>query len=294
MLPVNTNVVSLGVANTLATQRRDLSKSMGHISSGLRINQAADDAAGLAVAENLDTRERSQRQAQRNIKDGMSLIQVADDAYSQIGSLFMRMRELAVQSSSETYTDKDRAHMQEEYLSLFKDGEKIRDGTQFAGQDLMSYAGGFDHAPHVFSVQAGVDNSSHDTIDITVQQPLNIFTMGWIFPGEVGYTPDLTAHANAGVDTVDKARGTIGVMDDMILWTNYSRTQIGTAHNRLEHAMNHLSSSNENMASAQSRIRDADMAYETAQLTKSQILTQASTAVLGQANSLPETALNLL
>jgi len=269
---------------------------MGHISSGKRINRAADDAAGLAVAENLDASIRSQVQARRNIQDGLSLISVVEGAYKEIGNHFKRMRELAVQSSTETYTDADRAFMSDEFEQIREELGRLRQSTEFNGQPLMAYAGGFDFAPKVFSVQVGADNTENDRIDITIDQPFNIFTYGWQFPAEIGrpFAGDPYKFLNLGVETKEKAQETMLLVDEMQLWHNHSTTKFAATHNRLNHALNNLEVSNENKAAAQSRIQDADMAFQAAELSKGQIMSQASTAVLGQANGLNQTVLRLI
>lgn len=292
MLAINTNVSAMGVVGELARSGRGLSKTMGHISSGQRIDRAADDAAGLAVSENLDSKFRSQTQAQRNITDGMSMIQTVEEAYDTTMDLFKRIRELAVQASSESYSDEDRAFMDTEYDELVREWGRIQKKTEFNGQKLLTPDAGDTAA--TITVQAGTDNSANDQVDIRFEST-HLFSMVISWAGHYGHAysdeADLT---KLGLDSVENARGTIDNADAWMKYTNRARTQLGATYNRLEHAMDNLTTNNENTAIARSRIRDADMAFETAEMARGQVMNQAATSVLGQANGLNQSVLRLI
>ena len=273
-ITVNSNASANRAMTQLSKTGRSLAGSFQRISSGLRISKAADDAAGLGVAENLKVAYKSAKVAQRNIGDGVSMIAVAEGASSEVGSILGRMRELAVQSSSETLGDDERAYIQDEYVALSSEVDRIANVTEFNGQKLT------DGSTTTVACQVGIGNTSDDQVDIT---------MG-----------DLTS-ATLGVDTgsMDMSTSTgasssITAIDAAISMVSGYRSDYGAVENRLGSALNNLETYVENTQSAESAIRDADFAYETAELSKNQVLQQAGVSVLAQAKSMSQSALTLL
>jgi flagellin len=269
-LTVNTNMTSLYSIGYLEKTTSDLQKTFNRISSGLRINRAGDDAAGLAVAENLDATERSLRQAKRNTNDGLSIIQVAEGATNEVANILKRMRELAVQSASDTLANAERAFIDDEYQQLSAEVDRIANITNFNGVQLADGSANID-------VQVGADNSANDLITVvvgdlrtaTLNLPANLLT---------------SADARTALDDLDDAMGTV----------NSYRSNYGAVQNRLESTLRNLTTYNEGLQAAESRIRDADFAYESANMTKYQTMQQAGVAILGQANQLTQAPLRLL
>jgi flagellin len=273
-ITVNTNIASLKSITNLARTSRNLQGSFERISSGLRISKAADDAAGMGVAENLDAVERSARQAMRNTNDGISVIQTAEGATAEVGNILKRMRELAVQASSETLASTERQYIQDEYLSLESEVERIAQVTEFNGIQLGN------GATSVLNVQVGVMDTSNDRLAITLGD-LRSTTLG-VDSGSIDMST--AAGAQAAITTLDTALDTV----------NGYRSAYGATQNRLDSSLKNLETYAENLASAQSQIRDADFAWETAQLSKHQVMQQAGTSILAQANQVTQAATTLL
>ena len=276
-LTVNTNMAAMAAANTLNNTQGALSNTLARVSSGLRVTKAADDAAGQAVATNLSAQARSGKQAIRNANDGISVIQTAEAASKEVISILDRMRELAVQSSSETLEDGERAYIDSEFEQLSEEVERIAQSTEFNGISLS--AGG---STSQLSVQVGVDASSNSRVTI-----------------ELG---DLTA-SNLGVDTgtsgvdlskASKAQSAITTIDSAIDSVNSIRASYGATQNRLESSINNMSSYVESLSAAASQIEDADYAHETAEMTRLQVMQQAGVAALGQARGMNQSVLSLL
>jgi len=273
-LTVNTNMSSLNGLNNLSRTTSKLSSTMSRLSSGLRINHAGDDAAGLAVAENLDAAKRSLGVAARNANDGVSLSQVAEGATGEVTNIVKRMRELAVQSSSDTLANAERAYIQDEYTALAGEVDRISAVTEFNGVALTNGTNAS------VDVQVGVDNTANDRITVTL--------------GDV-------RTATLGIDTVTLnlstaagARTSLAAFDTAITTLNGYRSDYGAGQNRLETAVNNLTTYTENITASESRIRDADFASEAAAMSKYQIMQQAGIAILGQANNMNQGATQLL
>jgi len=275
---INTNVVAQNALGNLNKTNRGLSNTFQNISSGLRINNAADDAAGLAVAENLEAEQMSLRQAHRNTNDGISVIQTAEGATNEVGDMLKRMRELAVQSSSETLADSERSYIQDEFTQLSEEVDRIADVTEFNGQSLGNVDGG-----GTMNVQVGIHNSSDDRIAISLGD-LRASTLGVSHDEGTVMSLSSSASAQAAITKLDAAIDTV----------NKHRSNYGAVQNRLESALNNLETYTENVATSESRIRDADFAFETAEMSKFQVMQQAGTAILGQANGLGQGALRLI
>ena len=268
----NTNTAANNTLTQLNRSNRALSRNFERVSSGLRISRAADDAAGLGVAESLRSLHRSSDVAARNINDGISIIGVAEGATNEVANILVRLRELAVQSSSETLADSERSYIQDETDQLVSEIDRIANVTEFNGVALS------DGTDTQIDVQVGVRDTSNDRITITLG--------------------DLTATNLAvnGLDlsTASNAQGAITTLYAALATVGSIRSNFGAVENRLNSTLNNLETYTEATQSAESRIRDADFGYETAQLTQNQILQQAGVSVLSQARNINQSALTLL
>ena len=273
-LTVNTNMASMNALNNLNRTNRSLSSTLGRVSSGLRINQAGDDAAGLGVAENLEAAQRSLKAAQRNTNDGVSVVQVAEAATSEVGNILKRMRELAVQSASKTLDNGERNYIQDEFVQLSGEVERIAQVTEFNGVALGNWSN------RTLDVQVGINDTVNDRITITLGDlqatSLNVDT------GSIDLSQPATAAA--ALTTLDASLDTV----------NGYRSDYGATTNRLQSAMRNLENYTQNLAGAESSIRDADFAFEAAEMSKFQIMQQAGVSVLGQANSMSQGAIRLI
>lgn len=274
-LVVNSNTTAMNALGNLNRTNRGLTSTFAKISSGLRINSAADDSAGMAVAENLDAEARSLGQAKRNTHDGISVIQTAEGATDEVADILKRMRELAVQSSSETLHNNERSYIQDEFSQLTQEVDRIAAVTEFNGIALGNANKGLD-------VQVGAQNTANDRIQINLGD-LRATTLG-IDNSGTGVQLDTVTNARAALTKIDNALDTI----------NGYRSDYGSVQNRLESALNNLDIYTENIQGAESRIRDADFAQETAEMQKFQIMQQAGTAILSQANGITQGALRLI
>jgi len=273
-----TNVASLNAQKNLSATQSALSASIGRLSSGMRINTASDDAAGLGISENLKSDLRSLGQAQRNANDGVSMSQVAEGSMNEMAGIVTRMRELSVQSANATLGTTERGYIQTEFGQLRNEVNRISAVTEFNGQKLIDGS-----ASAGLSFQIGKDNSANDRISMSITK-LTTSTLG-----------SASLHiASATLSTVTGARNAMAVFDKAIEQLSTARSKVGAVQNRMVVTISNLSTAQENLAAANSRIRDVDVASESSQLTKSQILSQAGVAVLSQANQLPQSALSLL
>ncbi len=274
-LRISTNVASLNAQKNLSGTGRDLDRSLARLSSGFRINQAADDAAGLAISENLRGQIRGLKQASRNANDGVSLVQVAEGGLNEMSSMLIRLRELAVQAASDTIGDTERRFIDVEYQQLKSEMQRIAEVTRFNGRDLLNGTGG------VLDVQVGVYNDPFkDRLSFNASAAnASLDALG------------LTAET---VGTKEQAQASLDVVDRAMVSVNAMRANFGALQNRLTSTINNLAIAHENLSAANSRIRDADIAEETAELTRNSILMQAGVSVLGQANQMQQVALQLL
>jgi len=273
-LTVNTNTASMNALTNLNRTSRSLGSTFQRISSGLRINKAADDAAGMAVAENLNASYRSGRVAMRNINDGVSVVQIAEGATSEVVNIVKRMRELAVQSSSETLDDDERQYIQEEYVQLTTEIDRIAQSTEFNGTALG------DGSTTQLDVQVGINNTANDRIAINV--------------GDLRSTVIGLDTASIDMSTATGAQSAMDTLDTALDTVSSYRSTYGAVQNRLDSSLRNMETYTENLAAAESQIRDADFAYETAEMAKDQILQQAGVSVLAQANTINQGALSLL
>ena len=278
---INTNISSLNAQRNLSASQLSLSTSMQRLSSGLRVNSAKDDAAGLAIAERMNTQVRGMNVAARNANDGISLAQTAEGALGKIGDNLQRMRELAVQSANDTNGKEDREALDNEFKQLAAENERVILNTRFNNQPLLTGTGG---ASGAFAFQVGANTSADNQITITttdVATAMGVTTQGTGSAASLGST---AGAALAAMEAIDAALGEV----------NGARSTFGAAQNRFDAVISNLQVSSENQAAARARIMDADFAVETSNLSRAQILQQAGTAMVAQANQLPQTVLKLL
>jgi flagellin len=280
---INTNVASLNAQRNLSASQSSLSTSMQRLSSGLRVNSAKDDAAGLAIAERMNAQVRGMNVAIRNANDGISLAQTAEGALSKVGDSLQRMRELAVQARNATNSSSDRDSMNKEYGELAKEIQRVIGGTTFNGKAILGADGG----TQSFQVGAGV--ASFDTIDIVTSKLTTNTTISSV-AGSGGSAP---TGIGSGVSTA-QVGSTITDIDSAIDAINSERATLGASQSRFESVISSLQISVENQSAARSRIMDADFATETANLSRAQILQQAGNAMVAQANQMPQQVLQLL
>ena len=271
-LIVNNNPASIAAQRNLSINTLSLNRSVERLSSGLRITRAADDAAGLGLSESLRAQIRSINQATRNASDGISLTQIADGAAATIGSLLTRLRELSSQSASGTVGNTERSYIDQEFVALRSEIDRIAQTTEFNGQALTS------GSSISFSVAIGFRSGTGNTLDLA----LNDITTSSLGLSSVNVSS--SANATSALANVDNAISAIAS----------ARAEYGSIQNRFEATIANLQVTSENLTAAESRIRDADIALETSIFTKNQILVQAGIATLAQANTLPQQALALL
>ena len=276
---INTNIMSLNAQRNLSATQSALATSVQRLSTGLRVNSAKDDAAGLAIAERMNTQVRGMNVAIRNANDAISLSQTAEGSLSKINDMGQRMRELAVQSANATNSDSDRQNLDAEYQALAEEIKRNLAGASFNGTKLFAAAA-------ALTFQVGANAASTDQITINTQN----------LTGENSIVEVIGA-ANADAASIGTAAGAsaaLGKLDTMLATVNSKRAEFGAIQNRFEAVIQTLQVSAENQTAARSRIMDADFASETAALTRAQVLQQAGTSMLSQANSLPNNVLSLL
>ncbi|OGJ88046.1 MAG: hypothetical protein A2268_04555 [Candidatus Raymondbacteria bacterium RifOxyA12_full_50_37] len=277
---INHNISSMITQGALRQVNRDMNTSLERLSTGLRINRASDDAAGLSVSEQMRTQVRGMHQAKSNAQDGIALLQIAEGAANEIESMLQRMRELAVQSTNDTLTTTERAYTNQEYTSLMSEIDRITNVTQYNTQTLLDGQIGSFGATGSGSciLHIGPNSSSNDQFTVTISGT-SIGAMGL-----TSSSITTQMRANSALTSIDVALGSI----------NQLRSDLGAYVNRLEHAINNLDNQEHNTQAAESLIRDVDFASETSQFTRNQILTQSATAMLAQANAIPQNVLTLL
>jgi flagellin len=272
-MTVRTNIAALRAASQLGQTQAKLGGSLERISSGLRINRAADDAAGLGVATSLQTAYISSYQGIRNANDGISIIQTSESAANEVTDILQRMRELAVQSASETLDDQERSYIEDEFDELFDEIDRIASNTEFNGVQLA------DGTDTLIEVQVGIENNTSSRVGID---------LGDLTTSGLGLATTVTlasvAGAQSALDTLDVALDSI----------NSFRSDLGAVQNRIESAINNAWSYAEALSAAEARIRDADYALETSEMTKQQIMQQAGVAALAQAKNMNQAVVSLL
>ena len=270
---INTNIGAMNARRNLYNTTVNFNKSMEKLSSGLRINRAADDAAGLAISEGLKSDIRALEQASRNASDGISLVQVAEGALDEVSNIMLRMKELAEQSLNGTLSDTERGYLDAEYTALTDEIDRIAQSTEFNGVALLDGS-----AAASVSIQVGIDTNAYDSIDIDITTNRDSATLGLA----------------TGIDSAANAATAMGQIDTAIETISSARSDFGAVQNRLESSIRNINNTAENLSAANSRIRDVDVASETSKLTSYQILQQAGVSVLAQANMTTGLAISLL
>jgi Flagellin and related hook-associated proteins len=298
-LSINQNITAINAYRNLSNTQNDLSKSLERLSSGLRINRAADDAAGLAISEGLRSQVGGLTVAARNAQDGISVVQTAEGALTETHSILQRLRDLAVQGANDSNNDKARANIATEANSLVDELGRIAKSTNFNGQSLLNLSG--DGAKLNFQVGADGNTNSAITIDLESANVANVSTAlsvkTPVVDGDGNVTSvDLGDEGAAGIafDTHDNAQTSITRIDAQIENISTARAELGAYQNRFEHTISNINVAVENLSASESRIRDTDMANEMVSFTRAQILSQAGTAMLAQANQIPQGVLSLL
>lgn len=274
---INTNVAAMNTYSRLTAANTAKSNSLAKLSSGSRINKAGDDAAGLAISEKMKAQIGGLTQAKRNAQDGISLVQTAEGALNESHSILERMRDLTVQGKNGTLTDEDRESINKELNALHSELTRISDTTEFNTQNLL---GSTAKAGASFTFQIGANKGQTLTVTIGNMSGTSLL--------DVAADKFTLGKAGANADKM------LGSIDKAIKTVSDQRATLGAVQNRLEHTINNLTATNENLSEANSRIRDVDMAEEMMTFTKSNILSQAATSMLAQANAMPNSVLNLL
>lgn len=274
-LRINTNTSSIAAQRALSLTKNNLDSNLRKLSSGERITRASDDAAGLAISEKLKGHIRGLRQAKRNSDDGISLIQTAEGGLNEISSIIIRLRELSIQAASDTVGDTERGFSDIEFQNLLEEIQRISQGSEFNGRKLLNGEGG------LVEIQVGIHNDpTNDRIKYdSTSTDATLAALGLV--GE-------------GINNKEGAQLSLSKLDDALVRVNGTRANLGALQNRLQSASNTIAITEENFSAANSRIRDVDVASETADMAKNNILTQAGVSVLAQANQAPNFALKLL
>lgn len=284
---INTNVAAMNTYSRLTAANTAKSNSLAKLSSGLRINKAGDDAAGLAISEKMKSQIGGLTQAKRNAQDGISLVQTAEGALNETHSILERMRDLAVQGANGTLTSTDKGAINKELNALHQELTRIAETTQFNKQKVFGSpaAGAAQAKDQSFKFQIGANSGQNLSVSIKPMDGTSLFG-----GKKVAEFKLMTAAGKAGLES-DKM---ITYIDAAIQTVSDQRADLGAVQNRLEHTINNLTATTENLSDANSRIRDVDMAEEMMTFTKSNILSQAATSMLAQANAMPNSVLNLL
>ncbi len=282
---INTNLVSLNAQRSLASSQAQLSTSMQRLSSGLRVNSAKDDAAGLAIAERMNTQVRGMNVAMRNANDAISLSQVGEGALGKVSDIFQRMRELAVQAANGTNNDDDRVSLNREYLQMAQEATRTLGGTQFNGVSILASTGS-----NTFQIGANssslIDRLTFDNFNWSTATNITAVVGTAVITG--------TSTAPTAITDTAGAQAAITAIDSAINAVNSQRATFGAVQNRFENVISNLMVATENQSAARSRIMDADYAAETSNLSRAQILQQAGNAMVAQANQLPQQVMSLL
>ena len=276
-ISIVTNPASLNAQRNLNKTQGTMGRSLARLSSGLRINGASDDAAGLAISEKLKSQTRSIAQAERNANDAVSMLQTAEGAMNETSGLLIRMRELSVQSANDTVGSTERSFIQSELSDLRDEVNRIAEVTEFNGTKLI------DGSASSVTFQVGIQNTTNDRISVGIND-MHATALG-------AGTTDLDG---LDISTITGAQTALDVLDAAITDVSAGRAEIGAVQNRLQVTIANLGTARENLSAANSRIRDVDVASESAELTKNNILMQAGVSVLAQANQQPSLALSLL
>ncbi len=275
---INTNIKSLMAANALTVNGRNMRNTMQSLSTGSRINGAADDAAGLSIRENMTAQIRGLNAAVRNANDAIAMLQTADGAMEEQSVMMQRMRELGVLAQNDTYSSAQRTAMDDEFLALKTEIDRIGDDTQWNNFDLLNATGGNMGGASTFSFQVGANSSQTIEVTITDQSTAGA----------------LSAIASSTVASAASAASAVSALDTAIAALASNRSVIGASINRLTHAADNAANIAQNVTESRSRVTDTDYAVATSELARTQIIQQAATAILAQANQQPQSVLSLL
>lgn len=278
---INHNVPAMITGNALRTSERLLSKSLEKLSTGLRVNRAADDAAGLSVSEQLRTQIRGLAMGTRNAQDGIAVLNIAEGALIEAEAMIQRMRELSIQAANDTLTSRERAYIDTEVAQLRDEIDRSTGGTQYNGQALLDGSAPWGTTGGVIHVGPNDNTTGFDTILITISG-VNTTLLG------------IDAGSGLAVTSQTDATAAISMLDNALFSINTLRANLGALTNRLEHALQNQENQEQNMTAAESVIRDTDFAAETSLFTRNQIISQSATAMLSQANMVPQSVLSLL
>jgi flagellin len=289
-LAIYTNNFSITAQNNLNANRSMLQTSIERLSSGLRINHSSDDAAGLAIGTQMNADVLSMQQAHRNANDGIGMLNIAEGALSQQSNILIRMRELGSESASGTVSDTQRASIQTEFSALQSEIDRISNVTQFNGNSLIASGTGTLVGGGTSMVQVGIGASVNDSLNLNTAVGLSALV------GANGFTQSgLGVSSNQfAVSSLGGAQSALGAIDSALARISTARGGIGAVVNRLQYTLSNLTVNSQNTSAAKSQIMDADYATEVSTFTRNQILVQASTAILAQANQVPQTVLQLL
>ena len=295
---INTNTASLNTYRSYAASQAGMEQNIERLSSGLRINKASDDAAGLAISDRMDNQIRGMQQANRNVQQGNNLLQTAEGAMNEVGNILGRMRELAVQSASDTVSGDDRDSIDLEFEQLKSEIDRIAKGTSYNGMGLID--GSADGASEKITLQVGADNNAQDQLsfnlaDFRVDDGSSaISTFAGVQLTDGASSPTDKNFQDLDLDTAATSQWAISALDQAIEAVNDQRATVGALQNRLEFTSSNLMGSIQNNSASMSTIRDADFAAEAADLAKNQILVQSGTSMLAQANGLSQNVLALI
>ena len=278
-LTVRTNIAALGSIGKLHKTQNNLTSSLEKISSGLRVNRAADDSAGMSVASRMESDNTSLKQAMRNANDGVSMIQTAEGGLNEIYNILVRMRELAVQGSNQTYNSSDRAAISNEFKTLATEIKRIASVANFNRQNVLN------STTTDFALQIGIQNNADNKILVNLAS----VAATW---GSLKLNSENLA--STGITTLSRSVTAITVIDTALKSVNTARSTLGSYQNRLENALNEATNYSENLAASASQILDVDYATESANMTRYQIMQQAGVAALGQAKAIPQSIISLL
>lgn len=272
---ITTNVASLNAQRSMVTNSREMNKTMSQLSTGSRITKAGDDAAGLAISENLKAQIRSYTQASRNANDGISMIQTAEQGMGEISNIITRVRELGIQAGSDTIGDQERGFIQKEVDALKSEVQRVAESTTFGSRKLLDGTGG------IYDIHIGV-GANESTDWISYDAAVSDVTTGNLGISDIDFS------------SKDGARAGLAALDEAQKNVNGSRATLGALQNRLSSTVDVIGTMNENMSAANSRIRDTDVAMSSSELARNNVLLQATTSTLAQANQLPQMALKLI
>ena len=276
-MSIRTNIAAISSINSLSGTQKSLSSSLEKISSGLRINRAGDDAARSAISSQMSALQLGLKQADRNANDNVSLVQTAEGALNEVGGIVTRMRELAVQAANEGTMDAtERGYLDQEFNILRSELDRIVNVTEYNGQKLVD--GTISGTANALDFQVGMNNTANDRIALSLANTTS-----------TGLSIDTDSLA-----TASQAQAAIDALDTALATINTERSTLGSTQNRLQMTISNLGNMYENMAASNSRLKDVDVAEETAKFTRNQILSQAATSMLAQSNSLPQSALSLI